>query len=97
MALSVETADRVLDYERSRNDLHAHFFCKVLATSGRWAGMGCLGSIHVSGYADAYFFDEVNRDDRSPVECPECGARFAYRWTRAGVLVSGALGAEVAP
>ncbi len=42
--------------------------------------------IRLTGYADDYFFDQVNARPR-PIACPHCKREFSYRWTREGVLV----------
>ena len=76
--LTLDTAVRTLAFRHLSNDLFADLFCRV---------GGCLGLILLSGYNDSYFFDAGNAHNHLSQRCPRCGARFAYRWTRHGVLV----------
>ena len=46
----------------------------------------CFKNIRFSGYNDANFFDNVNKEPRE-YTCPQCGETFKYRWTRRGVEV----------
>lgn len=76
-----------IKFERFSNDLFAEFECKC--PSKKWADSTIAHlmktKIKLSGYADDYFFNVVNKEPRV-VKC-ECGRSYKYQWFTNGVQV----------
>jgi hypothetical protein len=74
-----------------------HYTIKCTCPSEKWKGTDIehlmTTDILLSGYADDYFFDEVNKEPRT-IDC-KCGKRYGVQWFRDGVECNELKSAEV--
>lgn len=58
----------LINFERSRNDLHTFILCPH-----------CYKSIYLTGYYDDNFFKNVHSHPHAD-NCPNCNASYWYQW-----------------
>lgn len=76
-AVQTETFTRykkLLEVDRINNDLFSRLVCD------------CREVMKFSGYADNYFYDEVNKEFKLRC-CPSCKQEYYYKWQREGLWV----------
>lgn len=67
------------------HDLYFRFDCSCQHKDDSLAKLGMKHQITLTGYADDYFFDVVNKEPRI-IKCDKCGKEFEYQWFRDGII-----------